>query len=76
MAKFSATFWQNCSTCNFWTGPREANEAHIVHVDQNARGSCEVKKKYAVRYPTNSCTSWKKWAALGSAATGSTAPWR
>ena len=76
MAKLSATFWQNCATCDSWRGPRQADgSARTVRIDPQARGARQLKSKYPVRYATNVCAGWKQWAALGAATAAAVAPW-
>ena len=64
MCMFSAKHWQNCATCQLWTGPREFNiERAAVHVEPDAMGAC-VRNATQSKYATSSCIAWRHWAML------------
>ena len=63
MAKFSARFWQNCATCEFWVGPRQFNAPMVAaEVDEKAEGACSGERKDSKSYATTSCVGWRQWA--------------
>lgn len=67
MAKYAATNWKNCATCEFWDGPRQTGlEPGTSAVDEGARGKCTLHGSGATKYATNTCAGWRRWAALNA----------
>ena len=65
MARFSAKCWQNCATCEFWSGPRGVNALMAAaEVEAAARGVCGANGKDSKSHATSSCIGWRKWGML------------
>jgi len=66
---FSAGF-QNCATCDFWTGSRSLNSARTrVEYDSGVEGDCLYGgKKITRKSPTSKCSNYRKWGLLKSLA--------
>ena len=65
MGRFSARQWQNCATCQFWTGHRKVNAQHsAAETDPSTVGTCTLTGREGRKYATNSCIGWRRWQAL------------
>jgi hypothetical protein len=65
MASYTKT-WKNCSTCEFWTGPRKPNSfRNGVDVDASAKGTCTGKTWNRMpRTATQNCSDWHPWGVF------------
>lgn len=66
MSHYSKT-WKNCSTCEFWAGPRKPDTFRDgVEVDNAAKGECTGKTWNRSQRSANSssCSDWRPWGVF------------
>ena len=67
MCRFSARQWNNCATCDFWTGQRQVNVLHQA-ADVAAQGEGLCRWHVRPQYATASCIRWQAWSKLSAEA--------